>query len=561
MNVEQNSLSHYHKALLATSASTILQSGLLLDEDLQILINFYKHDPSITFPVYTPSLFFRIGLASFVGSLVLANRFTKWLVLPSTMMATVATVVEVKQSRKITNRKEIVENVVNISKKINTLNSSIKKYLKTRIDIKDKSQNEFFQGYNIQTHEFLKNMRDDEKMFVVTIMNNLEILTNYSDNLKDDFNLFKDFKPLDKVQLENIEDGLKFIIQVQDLHIWIISKLLSYISTVSLGPNNKLDAAAVNTLFDVTLDSLLRFLKNHYEVTRKSFASLRSSVHTLQQIRTAKNDKPIISNKLQNTLMSALDNISIIYEKSQTILTRLEVSESESSEHLDTALLDLRNHTYAAYESVDLLCRLYGILTSQKIPAEEAKVIQVNSNTAKLPTINYDDDVNVVEENYELYLDKDYEESVEESRSHKDESSAYLGLMLAELQQSLKKHERFIEAKKKRGSVDLKEIVEKEEVPCFNLDELKCDVKNEDNKEVDNGANAAVASLSVVEQPISPVPPPPPPPMIPKVFQLDDVLPAEPHSRSMFEGIKMLSSQLARDEEVFGESGEEDEDD
>ncbi|XP_072384288.1 uncharacterized protein [Diabrotica undecimpunctata] len=556
MNVE-NSLSDYYKVLLTTSTNTILQSGLLLDEDLQILINFYKQDPSITFPTYTPSLFLRISLASVVGSLVLANKFTKWLVLPSAVLATVATAVEVKQSRRTTYRKELVESIVNISKKINTLNSSIKKYLKTRIDIKDKSQNEFFQSYNTQTHEFLKNMMAGEKTFFESIMNNLKVLTNYSDNLKDDFNSFKNFKPLEEVQLDNIEDGLKFVIQVQDLHIWIISKLLSYVSTVFLCPNKSFYATSVNTLFDVTLDSLLRFLKSHYEVTRKSFSTLRSSVYTLQQIKT-RNDKPIISNKLQNTLTAALDNLSIIYEKSQTILTRLEANESGSSEHLETALLDLRNHTYAAYESVDLLCRLYGILTSQKIPAENATVVQVDSNRAKLPIINYDDDVNIVEENYELYLDKDYEESVEEPKSHKDESSAYLGLMLAELQQSLKKHERFIEAKKRRGSVDVKEITEKPEVPFFNLESLNCNVQNVDNKDVGNGANAAVADLSIIEQPTSPPVPPPPPPMDSNVFQLHDVLPAEPHSRSMFEGIKMLSSQLNRDEEVFGESGDED---
>lgn len=562
----------YYRALFDLSAEVIRQSGLLLDEDLEVLVNQYHSDRLHQFPNYKPSLLLKSSLASLIGTSLLAAKYSKWIVIPPILFTTVSAVLEIKNTQTKKKQKVVVENIVNVSKKINSLYSSIRKYMKTRSEIENKSQRDFFKSYNRNIEDFIRKNYVNEINFFNSIMANLEFFVTHSNNLTDDYNAIKDFKPFqdDFPKVDTMITCIQFLSQIQDIHIWLTSKMLSYIGII-FSPNATFTEKEADILLDNILPNLLNILTKHYDNTKKCFYSLRNLVAKLSEHRS-KTANPQISNKLQKTLLSAVDNISIISEKSFRIFEEIENSTDKFTPELESALLDLRNHTYAAYDSLDLLCKLYGILSSQNFPNNQTNIVTKYSkktNDDNLVTVHHDDDIQAKEENYELYLDKDFVPQ-NEPQSYVDDSGAYLSLMLKELRQSLKKHERFIEAKMRRGSVE-EEKTEQEDIhlPQFDLKALEASDNSVNVPQLASTLSHLEDNLSPIATkllPLPPIPPsiPPPPPPMPEDLKkfnlklLEEESDSRQNSKTLCDSIKTLSSQLNRHEEVFGESGDED---
>ncbi|XP_057659174.1 uncharacterized protein LOC130895712 [Diorhabda carinulata] len=549
---------NYYEVLADSYVNTILESGLLLDEDLQILFNYYKPNNPLTFPKYKPSSALKLSLTFLLGNLLLIKKLHKAFLLPPIIATGISTYFEIKKYKRRGFQQLLLQDMVDNFKNINNLNNFIKKYIKTRIDVENKSQNNLFSGYTKQIDIFLKNTLSNEKLYFDKMIKTIGMIVNFSENLVDDFNLFKYFQPLNDLnRFDNLQDGLDFLNKIKDIHVWLTSKLFSYLSIMFLCPTDQLTDKVYERIID-KLNSLLNFLKQHYNITKKEFYTLRNIDAKINELKSIK-PKRYISNNLHKTLLSAIDNISVISEKYHTIITEIETTDDPPSETLQTALIDLRNHTFAAYESLDLLCRLYGILITQST-SENNEIPKVEQHSRDFINVNYhhDDVTYVPEENFELYLEKDYDNAADEPSSYqKDNTEAYLSLMLQELKQSLGKHERFIEARKRRGSIDVNVVAEKIEtvIPSFNLSALKS-VKTIDVDESDQINDVTLKTNSSVSPPPPlPPPPPPPPPRLPITsFNVQDLSMETPQPKSMFDGIKTLSSQLKMKEEIYEES-------
>nr|XP_023021687.1 uncharacterized protein LOC111510061 isoform X2 [Leptinotarsa decemlineata] len=548
---------HQFTGLIDVYMKNILESGVLLDEDLEILLGTYKvnnNNPPIK-NVKT-SLNLTASVISLLFSLTLVKKLqTKLIVIPSILFTITTAALELKGARDEKNRLNLMNDLVNMMKKNHSLDVSIIRYMKTRLEVERKCPSKF---HSREIHDFFEVASQDERNYFHFFMNTFGVLATFSDDLTEDFNNIKDFCTLYSEEHDSIdlEKCLDLASKVQDLHIWLSSKLLSYFGVIFCSISQNLNEYSLKKLLNVELPKILNYLQRHYEARKKSFHIFRCSVDKWTDYKSQKRKKPenMISSKLHNTLESVIDNLSIISEKSLNILEMIESNSRDNTVDINMILLDLRNHTFSAYESLDLLCRLYGILsnkndenflTKKHIPIEQDETL-----TRTLPQINHDDWTEPLEENFELYLiDEDIPE-VHPKEVPEDQSGAYLNLMLQELKQSLKQHERFIEAKKKRGSQDDDDEIDKrpKSPPRFDLTMLNnrkeiCAVEEND------GAEERVEAIGV-PLPNKPTPLPPPLPMF-DLGDLEEESYGRYNSKTMLDNIKALSGQLGRQEEVF----------
>ncbi|KAJ8920300.1 hypothetical protein NQ315_011961 [Exocentrus adspersus] len=544
----------YYGPLIDSYTKSILKSGLLLDEDLEALLSISQFRTFSEKTSYKPSLSLLASIIALFSSSLLAKKLNTPLLAAPALVATASlALLEFKNQRNKQENKEVVDRLLGILSKIQKLNVNVMRYMKTRRDV-EKTKNEsplpFY--YNKNVEEFMQAFSKNSSHVIEFLVHNLRSLSVYSAELQEDFKMLQELEFCDifsDTDLGDTEKCLSFIQKTHDVNVLLFSKLLSYLGVVLNSKNMR--ESDMKTIINQTLPKTVKTLQHYSSVTKKHFVAFRQSAKSKSEMKQQSegSKRKNISNKLEATLISSVNNLSLILEKSQCVLERLETSENDTNlPEIGNAILDLRNHTFATYESLDLLCRLYGILSNSNLNQPPGNKIENRPKTSPtsetLPKICYDDDTLPIEENFELYIDKDEFEEIQQPSKHEEESNAYLSLMLQELKQSLKQHERFIAAKNKRGSVEEEEIrlerkkCKGESPPRFNLKALEDHLEEGVSRRVD-----------------MPAPPPPPLP----AFNLGDLEreSGQANARSMLENIRTLSSQRDVREEVFGNSDED----
>ncbi|KAJ8964614.1 hypothetical protein NQ317_013379 [Molorchus minor] len=343
----------------------ILESGLLLDEDLEVLLGVSESNSYQKTNNYRPSLFIFSSMLSIIGVSVLVKKYhIPVLIVPSVIFAVTSAAFELLRFRKIKNKKEIVGKLIEAISRTHKMNHNIKRYIKIRTELGNNS----FWLENRKLKEFFDFLLQNEYELLKILTSVLERITVFNRELLDDFKCLLLLNPLENIQTngQNIVDDWLLIIQrVQDIHVLFTSKFLSYIG-IACSSNCSFEDD-LNLLLDKTLPDIVKYLHIHNYLIKKQFMILRqpilkNSEYSLQSRRKPWNKR--IVPKLRDTLICSVNNLSVIFEKSQNILDALENADDIEVNQFSDAIIDLRNHTFATYESLDLLCKLQGIVAN-----------------------------------------------------------------------------------------------------------------------------------------------------------------------------------------------------
>nr|CAH7757092.1 unnamed protein product [Callosobruchus chinensis] len=461
----------YYGPLIDTYVRKILKSGYLLDEDLECLLNEFA---SIDCPVpktYNISSKILFSLSTVVISGILAKKYSPWIILPSLFTTTMVAGYEVRRYITESKQSRLIDTLLEVIQKKLKLHCHLIRYLKVRSDA---MKNEISADTlpNRKMNAFMHTFSESQVSYFRVLLGHLQTVSFFCNQLSEDC------AQLDCLDFSgrSIDNSLEYCIFVNDLQILLHSKLLSYIGLVLCSKSSKLTKNTIEIFLNKRIPQIIEFVQQNYYQTKKEFDHIRTSATQYAEYKQkSKDDNKFVHSKLANALVDAVNNISIILEKSQGILERMD---DDNDRALETSIKDLRAHSLATYESIDLICRLYGIVANsqpEKVRGPPRSSINNKTDEEKISTIRYDDIMEPREEKYVLYLDRDDNVSVtEDTRDNMEErSGAYLSLMLKELQKSLKQHQRFIEARKRRSSdetSDEEEHTEPEVIPRFRLE-------------------------------------------------------------------------------------------
>lgn len=531
-------LNDYYGPLLTQHLKAILESGLLLDEDYEVLLNGCNFK---IYPTYSGNrpLWIITASVAVIGSTLAAWKCNNVaLALPS-LGALVLVYLKRKAMLKRKQRQEIVGEVIKSFAKVRKLNTAVIRYLKLRKAGKSTKEN-LLEEHNETVREFVIFFSRRNREYLNMFISNLKELASGKPELREDF---REIEHIDLESLSAQNDELT-VSKIQDIFTLLVSKYLNYLGfTFCLCLHEP--SINIKTILDYKLPLIQSNLIQLNTDIQREFNNLRYCAAQKIAIDTTKKGyyAQKLSGKLHQTLVGAVNNLSLITEKSRLVLGKVEqIEDNTDVKKLEITLRDLRDHAFATYESLEILCKLYGVLAS----APNKSSTQV-PNTSKpkeeesLLTINYDDQQEVLEEDYELFIpDVETTENIQQEHCQ-DQSSAYLGLMLKELRQALKEHDRFIAARNKRGIKEDEDVILKapKEVAKFDLSGF-------------NSPRAPVPLPRPSKMPKLLSSPPPPPPLPPPPRLLQEEAPSVP-TRTLFDGIKALSSQLNCEEEVFGD--------
>lgn len=538
-------LNYYYGSLLTQHLKAILESGLLLDEDYEVLLNGCNFK---IYPTHSGNGPLRIIAASVavIGSTMAAWKCNNVALALSSLGALVLVYLERKATLKRKQRQRIVDEVIKSFGKVRKLNTAIIRYLKLRKSGKSTKENLLVE-HNENVREFVIFFSRRNQEYLNMFMGNLKELASKKPELSEDF------RGVEDIDLESLltQDDELTVSRIQDIFTLLVSKYLNYLGFIFCSslhePKPCLDIKAI---LDYKLPLIQSNLTQLNTDIQQEFNNLRYCAAEKVAIDTTKKGyyAQKLSGKLHQTLIGAVNNLSLITEKSQLVLRKIEQIEDNSDvKKLEMTLRDLRDHAFATYESLEILCKLYGVLANApKGSTEVLKASKPKEEESPL-TINYDDQQEVIEEDYELFIPDVDTETTQlniQQEQCQDQSGAYLGLMLKELRQALKEHDRFIAARNKRGIQD-------EDVPPKAPKEVaKFDLRgfNSPKAPVPPPRPSKIPPPTLLSTP----PPPPPPPRV-----LEEEAPSGP-TRSLFDGIKALSSQLNCEEEVFGDEEDSD---
>ncbi|CAH1121327.1 unnamed protein product [Ceutorhynchus assimilis] len=550
-----------YSVLLSQHVRTLLESGLLLEEDYEVLLS------ASSFKIYnTKSTEYPLG--SIVSCLTSAGcAFVAWrynspiILISSLIVSSVILYSRKKATMKARKRNEIVAQTVESFTKLRKLNIEIICYLKMRKSCKQKDS---YLLNNEISQEFLCKFLLYFRKYFNFCFEQIHFLVTITQELADDFIVVKalNVESLLTTEIDSEDHQELLAAKVQDIYIFLSSKYLNYLGLTFCQNLKKLKEIELKILLDKNLPETNATLQQLHAILQKEFNNIR--YNTLKKVeidmRNRTNITRQVSGKLKETIMNAVNNLSIITEKSQAVLAKVEEAEGQDRNKLESALVDLRDHAFATYESLDVLCRLYGILSKSNNSTKEGNVVKFSKQAEQqnIAIINYDDPSEAREENYELFIPANEDDDKTDTRNdYEDQSSAYLSLMLKELRQSLKKHARFVAARRKRGiqkdEEDIDEVTNtnlETQVPKFDANVLKVEASErivlEARQDVDNVPPIPPPRPSKI------IPPPPPPPLTllnSNLEQERDVF----IQKTLVENIKALSSQLERNEEVFGD--------
>ncbi|XP_050310105.1 uncharacterized protein LOC126746053 isoform X2 [Anthonomus grandis grandis] len=520
--------------LLNQHVKTILESGLLLDEDYEVLLSAANFK---LYPHETRRLSLGIvfgGGVAVVGSLLLAFKIKRpSVIIPAAAANTFLFYLGRNARIKWERREEAVPVLVRSLLKLRRLNFTVLRYLAMRGEQSPV-------GFNESVNEFLQSFLKHQQEYFEELLRHLGALAEHTLELQEDFRALKDFDPKSLLNGEPTEETYQQLLStVQDIYTILVSKYLNYLGLVWQEYLNH-QHINVQEVLDNKIYAFKAKTDQHTMNLQQEFNNLRYSASKKLEISKSTSFSKNISGNLRKTLDATINRLSLILEQSRTVLSRIEeVEDNQDVKNLEIALKDLREQALSTYESLDVLCKLFGILSeanNQTVKAFNPKT-SVDTTTKNAPTVNFDDATEALEENFELYIPEGAEEDLsDDAMNWDDQAGKYLSLMVKELKQSLKQHERFIAARNKRGVIQEEEPKEHKEsaVPKFDLKVV--------NENVPHSSELL---------------PPPPPPPLPPAEALDgsEGVCVSESKNSLLDSIRTLSGQLQREEEVFGSEG------
>ncbi|KAF7269884.1 hypothetical protein GWI33_017089 [Rhynchophorus ferrugineus] len=451
-------------------------------------------------------------LVTAAGSIFLTKRYdTKLALIPAFVAGSALAWTRWSRAERRKLQRDVIERLLMQMVKLQKFNSSVIQYMRTRNELKRKTDEELLLIYEKNVEEYVKTSIKENGDFFVDLMEYLNYFSSIDDELSKDYEIIKELNIHDLLQKEKARDHQTITKQIYDLYIFLSSKFLNYLG--------------------VSLTQLL-LIGNIAEIEN------------------------ILEHRLPRFITEVESLDTSPYRRA--VLDKVETEENPSK--INAILSDLRAHSLATYESLDILCKLYGILADsdrQEKPPSAPPVVQqaLETKTNDEPA-NNDDEPKPFEENYELFI-PDGEETREERAEDDDQAGRYLGLMIRELRQSLKQHDRFKAARELRGIKDdddgEQRVIREKSPPKFDTKVFK-----KTNQVAPPTPPPPPVLPSVVEKPppptvLPPLPPPPPPSL--KFYNLiaDDDDNDVGNSRTFFDNIRVLSSQINSNEEVFGD--------
>ncbi|XP_066253199.1 uncharacterized protein [Euwallacea similis] len=463
--------------LLTQHLRAILESGLLLDEDYEVLLN------ACNFKIYPTNsgkslLGIIAGSMVVIGSTFVAWKYNKPVFGLAPLAATVLFYLERKVLLKRKRQQAIVSCVIKSFQKVRKLNIAITRYFKMRKAGKSTKENENLLVSNENVQEFVKFFLRRNVAYLKGLLGKAALLANSTQEISDDFNAIKTI-PIGSLSLDQEANSEVLSTRIQDVSNFLSSKYLNYLG---LTLSNSLEIETIERVLKEDLPDIQRSLENLHKDIQEEFNNLKFNMTQKLEIDAINKSyfARQFSGKLQQTLIGAVNNLSIIMEKSHVVLRKVEQTEENSDmKKLEGALKDLRDHAFATYESLDVLCRLYGVLSDSTNRASASETharikIKDQVDDEDLVKISYEDEEEAMEEDYELFIPASAAPAeVKQHERYEDQSGMYLSLMMKELRQALNQHDRFIEARKKRGIVE-EEVIRRpqQELAKFDLSAL-----------------------------------------------------------------------------------------
>ncbi|CAH0554435.1 unnamed protein product [Brassicogethes aeneus] len=526
-------------------SKSILESKLMLDEDMEVIQCDYYNENSSDYS-YRPSLFFTVGTTLSLGFTILSKRIGfNVLLVPSILFATFTLVYEVSEILRNKRQRSNINNLIDALKNIRYLNNNVAHFVKLRHEIKENGPCKFFEAITPQVHSLVCFVNKNETEVLHKIKHFLLQLSKLEESLEDDVSIIHEVILDNDIGCEMESIVLMESLQrLQAIYVLFISKLLSYICIVLNRPVQEYEFKKL--VFNYIVPELLcdietchNSIKSKFELVKYSKERVRKNYKDMNKLTNhlAKS----MSNRMQQTLVYSTSNLSIILEKSETLLNSMEGRTDEDDlSDIAPSIEDLKKHTYSTYETLDILCKFFDVYNSKRTRKHDLEspinLVKKVENSINLTTIKYDDIIQPNEEEYELEM-KNEEQTVDNfTGEYHDDNGKCMGLMIQEMKQALKKHQRFIDAKKRRGSVDeqpkLKPIKESEEpIPKFDL-----------NEKVEKIFDAKHSKI-----------PEPPPFPIPSFIDIEE----GGKMTSMLDSIKLLSNQIDIKEDYFGDDSME----
>ncbi|CAH1991406.1 unnamed protein product [Acanthoscelides obtectus] len=416
--------------------------------------------------------------------------------------------------------------------------------------------------------DFVDTFHENQGTYIKALLKHIQTISFFCDEISEDYAQIEDLD----LSKQTADNDLQYYLYVNNLQILLHSKVLSYVGVTLGSKYTKLSKDTVEVFLNKRIPRIIELILRNYNETKKAFDRLkRSAMYYAEYKERPRSENKYLHSKLKSALTDAVNNISILLDKSQIILDRLGDGAINA---LEDSMKDLRAHSLATHESIDLLCRLHGIVTNAQ-PASDAeppKHLTVNKTYEEriCGNIRYDDIVQPEEGRYMIYVDKDPEEEISRTaRNDVDETvGAFCRLTLEELRRSLMQNGTFMEARKRRFSNESSEEFNADSPPKPELSP-RFDLETTDVHEEPEAKSSSVNNEDVYSgKPPVPLPRsamkatryldqffmkdmPPPPPM--PTFNLGRGY--EEHggygNKSMLEEIMTLSKQRDVKEEVF----------
>ncbi|RZC40019.1 uncharacterized protein BDFB_000042, partial [Asbolus verrucosus] len=438
----------------------ILQSGLLLDEDMDcILLNYNPDDENNNEKGLTICQKL-LGALSFTSTVAIVHK--KLPLFYTTISATPFILLAIRHLREIVrmkNQKRNLETVIDMARNISKLNRMIFEYFK----VKNTVERHICSPSTVGTiNPYTKRM----KQLIETIFNeeiNLLIFIRdfgtYVPSLKTDYAYLENLELQDfsSLNVKCINDCVSYLRKLCDIYVLVVSNCFTCLA-LTLCPNLwSKDGVIIEEIYAV-VPKMKKIALTCYSNVSKKFDDVKYHYLNKAEIKIQfKKPKLNVATKLQVETYNTMAHTVDILEKSQIIYQKLQKVDLQSlseKEKLGKCICELRGHVFDYYESLDVLYKLYqiNINASQAKPLSQVEVAKEADNTVDVDTIR-DASLNPTEpsddEEYELYIGGagfNYQEE--------QESRRLASILSQELKHKLKTHAQFIAARKKRGIID-----------------------------------------------------------------------------------------------------------
>ncbi|KAJ3623233.1 hypothetical protein MTP99_019471 [Tenebrio molitor] len=554
-------------SLLDHHIQCIIRSGLLLDDDLAYVrvcydSRFYYCNDK-RFPFYQKWA----GAISLISSLLIIQK--KYPISYIPLCAAPVIIVGVKHlieslcHRKRRNNMEMLIQSISDNTKLNRM---IYEYFQYRKDASESTAT-IINPYTQRIEDFIHNIFLQEIYVFENFKMCMSLLDAYVPDLKDRYNYLEDefFEHLRVFDVKNMNDCVIYMQKLRNIYILITSHCLTCLA-VTLCPDKWNEYKYnVDEILDIIVTKMKDISRDCYIKTKKMFDDVKYYNLSRTEFKMdCKLPKPDTDSKLYASVSRTMMHISEILEKSQVILTKLQKGgmQPAEKEQLIDCIGALCREVYNFHESLDVLHKLYEIKTHRSKPVAQIEQELRNDTSLVLESACDNKEVNPNanepnsdDEEYETYVAaSDVPPAATSSTTHYEEEQErrrLASLLSQELKHKLKTDSRFVAARKKRGITDEKPEIEIEK---GTIDE------EPQASQTENGFTNNEPGTSGIEKPKILASPPPPPPLPPvNLGPHGDGVELPPRNSFLEAILKAASKDRNTVEEVFGFSGETEE--